>query len=266
MHRLHYIFFILTLFTGFSSTITLASTATGEAITLDLGQKIMIPSNILNETRELLIHVPKEYNQSDQQYPVIYILDGNNHFQHGVTAVGILHTYQAIPDAIVVAIPNNTGKRTRDVTTGRLDFVNFIEKEVITYVEQHYRTTGHRTLFGHSSMGALTLKIFAERIDMFDIYIAASPALNLSSSKLLSQIKSVLGHEAIESKSLYFTVTESADEVKGFTDGSKMLEKFLIDNAPEHFKWRFNYIPGLNHMTTPYPTFFEGLKWAFKNN
>ena len=92
----------------------------------------MIPSNILNETRELLIHVPKKYNQSDQQYPVIYILDGNNHFQHGVTAAGILHTYQAIPDAIVVAIPNNTGKRTRDVTTGRLDFVNFIEKEVIT--------------------------------------------------------------------------------------------------------------------------------------
>ena len=39
-------------------------------------ETIQIHYQILNEDRELFIHLPKNYTQSDSRYPVLFILDG----------------------------------------------------------------------------------------------------------------------------------------------------------------------------------------------
>ncbi len=56
---------------------TLAVAQEGEPITVDVGKRYQINSAILGEQRDLLIHLPEGYQQSDGKYPVIYVLDGD---------------------------------------------------------------------------------------------------------------------------------------------------------------------------------------------
>ena len=50
-----------------------------------IGEKITISSEILNESRQILVHLPQDYNYSDNKYPVLYVLDGEYFFY---TAIG----------------------------------------------------------------------------------------------------------------------------------------------------------------------------------
>jgi hypothetical protein len=50
---------------------------------LKIGQKMSIHSEILNETRDVWIYLPPNYTDKyfqAQQYPVLYVLDGDAHF------------------------------------------------------------------------------------------------------------------------------------------------------------------------------------------
>ena len=81
-----------------------------------LGQTMAIESKYLNETREVFIYVPEGYMNSDDNYPVLYVLDGETHF---FTASALSNFYaknQQIPDIIVVAIPNVPGQRNVNFT------------------------------------------------------------------------------------------------------------------------------------------------------
>lgn len=50
-------------------------------------QNVQIKSTFLNEERDIGIYLPSAYHSSDKSYPVLYLLDGNTHFQHAVGAV-----------------------------------------------------------------------------------------------------------------------------------------------------------------------------------
>src|SRR3954465_3998812 len=54
-----------------------------------IGKRIQIHSNVLNETRTLLIATPAGYDQESERYPVLYVLDGENNF---VQVVGIVQS------------------------------------------------------------------------------------------------------------------------------------------------------------------------------
>ena len=87
-----------------------------------IGQMDSLRSEILDETRNIWVHVPDEatgaiYGKSS--YPVLYLLDGPGHF-HAVT--GLLNNLGQngiVPKMVVVAIPNTD--RTRDLTPSHVD-------------------------------------------------------------------------------------------------------------------------------------------------
>ena len=90
----------------------------GTPITYDAGIQYQIHSSILAEDRQLLIHLPEGYEDSETRYPVIYVLDGKGHFRHATTAVTLLESHDMMPQSIIVAIPNNRGTRSRDLGKG----------------------------------------------------------------------------------------------------------------------------------------------------
>ncbi len=90
---------------------------------INIGDIVTINSEILQEQRELWIHVsdgvPGEAPAS-KKYPVVYLLDGGAHFSSVVGMVQQLSTVNgntACPKMIVVGIPNTN--RTRDLTPTR---------------------------------------------------------------------------------------------------------------------------------------------------
>ena len=57
-----------------------------------VGKKHTIASKILNEDRTIQVYTPDSYESSpEKKYPVMYLLDGQRLFLHGVSVVQSLH-------------------------------------------------------------------------------------------------------------------------------------------------------------------------------
>lgn len=146
-------------------------------------------SGILNEDRVCLISFPDSYDGStnvEKKYPIVILLDGSVHFK---TAIGMAHFMSLdrnrnyfMPETIIVVIENVDCERDFRITKlktkrpnrmgGGRDFLNFIEKEVIQYIDKNYRTKPFRTLVGHSLGGLLTLNSFMDKNSIFNTYIS----------------------------------------------------------------------------------------------
>ena len=116
--------------------------------------------------------------------PVIYLLDGGAHFLHTVATMDLLSRRDKMPYSLVVGIENPD--RGRDLTAvavpgrpsgGADHFLDFIESELIPFVEKSFPAAPHRTLIGHSLGASFVLHALVERPDLFDAAIAISPAI-----------------------------------------------------------------------------------------
>ena len=128
-----------------------------------------LPSKILAEQRELLVHLPNNYQQNTElNYPVLYLLDGQRNFSHAAGTLDLLNQSYMAQEMIIIAIKNT--HRTRDLTPtydesynewgisgGADNFLDFIEQELIPYVNKNYRTNNYKILSGHSFGGLLVV-------------------------------------------------------------------------------------------------------------
>ena len=236
-----------------------------EPVNFQIGNKYNFQSDILNEKRDILIHLPSGYNNSEKEYPVIYLLDGNNHFYHATIAVTVLEENEKIPESIIVAIPNNRGTRGRDLARERDKFMKFIKNEVINFVENNYRTNDQKTIFGHSMAGAFVLNYLATEPSLFNNYIVASPVVQIMNSELLGKYENLFKQNITLDKSLYITLTGLEAEGERATEALGKFVEILKYKAPKSLSWKYDYIENQIHMTTPYLTFYQGLAEFYKN-
>jgi len=154
-----------------------------------------VPSPGLGIRRDLLACLPPSYAQSDQQYPVVYMQDGQNLFDEATSFAGswnaaaIVETLAAEGrEAIIVGVPNAGPRRIDEYSPfadgfrgGGLarDYLQFLMNRVKPAVDAAFRTLpGARTtgLLGSSMGGLLSLFGFFERPDVFGLAGAMSPA------------------------------------------------------------------------------------------
>jgi len=235
--------------------------------------QITINSKVLNETRNLLIHLPDTYNNSDTSYPVIYLLDGERHFNHAIIATELLQQQERVPELIIVAITNvgewgnDGGKRQQDLGySGKDKFLKYIKNEVMPYVNNNYRTSGLNTLFGHSLAGYFTTDSLASHSDLFQNYIAASPVLQGDEEAIHKKLLNNKKLDTVKEKSFYFSLA-SADEArnKAVTYALNNFVKLLTRNPVNNLDWQYEFFDNQTHSTIYYPTFFNGMTYVFKN-
>lgn len=232
-------------------------------ITITLGTEYKMSSTILKEDRTLLIHTPENYTTSNKKYPVIYVLDGNGHFNHAVNAATLLAENGRMPASIIVGIPNNPGTRGRDLGRGRNQFKKYIKEEVIPFVNNNYRTGSHKTLFGHSMAGAFTLNYLATDSSLFDSYIAASPVIQIFNSELLDKFSSLFKSNPDIAKPVFFTLTDAEAEGERATKAMNKFVALLENEAPKSLRWKYDFMENQIHMTTPYLTMYKGFTEVF---
>ncbi|MBU2972342.1 hypothetical protein KO527_23685 [Pseudoalteromonas sp. C2R02] len=237
----------------------------GEEVSYKVGERFIIKSTILNEERQLLIHLPDDYNKSDKSYPVIFVLDGNSHFRHATVATNILEQQNRMPQSIIVAIPNNQGTRGRDLGAQKDIFLKFISDEVIPYTNKNYRTSNHKTIFGHSMAGAFVIKALASKPDLFENYIAASPYMFPNDKALFTAFDKLFKNKQSLNKSLYLTMTDVAAEGVEVTQALDKFVDLMKKQAPESLNWHYEFIPEQVHMTTPYLTLYQGASFVFSD-
>ena len=219
-----------------------------------IGQAERIHSAVLNEDRDYLVALPKSYGWArDRRFPVLYVLDGKDHFFHTAGSVGYLAEQGEIPEMIVVAIGSTV--RVRDFTQtdwpagwigggGAGNFKRFLSTELIPKVDRTYRTDGFRVLSGHSAGGQFALYCLTSEPSLFQGYLALSPSLewddNLPQRSLEKSFKSTRNLKA------FLYVARSDDSGRPLADYERLVET-LRATSPQGFRWHSQAFPDETH-------------------
>jgi enterochelin esterase-like enzyme len=137
--------------------------------------------------RDAIVFLPPSYaKEKSRRYPVVYALHG-----YSIGAMqwsGEIHVPQTIEGAfaeganeMIVVLPDsktiyNGSMYSSSATTG--DFENFIARDVVAYIDAHYRTIPERTsrgLVGHSMGGYGASRIGLKHSDVFGALYIMSP-------------------------------------------------------------------------------------------
>jgi len=214
----------------------------------DIQEKIV--SNILAEKRELLIHLPVEYDSS-QSYPIMYVLDGSSQDFRIASIAETFNRAGIVEKMIIVGIPNVD--RNRDLTPHYIlqetdgvvfgkgnDFLRFISDEVIPFIESKYPANKYRMLAGHSRAGLFTFYAYLEQPETFDALFCFSPAFWRDDSIILKKAQTFYSSIRKEDPFIFMSLgTEENDKMKkayssmtNFLDG-KMVENVVHTYTPE---------------------------------
>jgi predicted alpha/beta superfamily hydrolase len=248
----------------------------GQNVNIKLGFRYSIKSGSLNEFRRILIHLPENYAISGKSYPVLYRLDGDRDLLFETLSIvnRLALNEEIIPDMIVVAIENTN--RTRDMwpvntkynpapqKAGAAEFLDFIEKELIPYIESKYRTTEDRILCGQSLSGVFTIYAFLAKPELFNSYIASSGSFP-DCEKYFKDLylKSFQQIDDFKGQKLFIT-NGLKDELD--PDGMENLAVIDFSNSAKAIlgnRVKFKYLAYENEGHVPFQSLYDGLKFIY---
>jgi hypothetical protein len=248
-----------------------------------------LPSASVQDTFSLFVHLPKQYSRDTTgRFPVLYLLDGNAYFDPIEQKISQLTEKKKLPlEPILVGIGYENAYqmdslRVRDYTFpqalsadslplsgGGERFYQFLEQELIPYIDQQYRTdTITRTLMGHSFGGYFTLYAFLRdnsRTDspskaLFTHYVAASPSITYCQGYLLDQFSQLSSRqEDTRSPNLYLTAgdLELKEDTQGqFTQFIQHLE------SQRWIRLKTKIYQDTEHMGTAIPSLEQGVEFS----
>lgn len=261
---------------------------------IHIGVKDSLHSTVLDESREFYVDLPDSYVEgSDTKYPVVYILDGDVM----LNALHTVHSYYNggfMPEMILIGI-SNAENRTRDLTTSELSerrgqaynqenggaakFTDFIQSELIPFVEDKYPVTNYRTLIGHSYAGLFTVNMLLKHTDTFENYLAIDPSMDWDEQKLLKESKEILSQNSFAGKSLFVSlggqlhmadtditidnVMKDTTEFTLFSRSNIELSKIAETHKENGLNFYWKFYPNDLHGTIPLPSIMDGLLQIF---
>ena len=241
---------------------------------LTIGTKQIIRSAILNEDRSIIISLPKDYDTSDAEYPVLYLTDGLQNVWHAVGTLEVLTRTGSVPPMIVVGIESTN--RVRDFTLtvsennpgsgGGKKFLAFIEEELITYIESNYRTNAYRLLEGHSLGGLFAASTFIERPDLFNGLIIMSPSLWWNEEELTTKVPDFFKTHVDVDNSLFFGIgTYESGTGYGMRKELKNFVDAIAGNKPTRLRFERKEMENEGHMSSVLLSNYYGLKYIFSD-
>ena len=211
---------------------------------------LTIESEILAETRTLLVFTPDEIINSDS-VSIIYMIDGQfseyrfeeiiNHGSKQTIGIGIINT-----DRRRDLLPINQADR----------FNRFIENELIPSVESNY-LSNERILFGHSFGGAFTIFSMIDIPGLFNKYIASSPTPIMSLVDTDIYLK--LDNQLKSDVKLY--ISYGSKDMRQVRRWSSRLIENLSTIQTDRLHWKNELFDGKDHNTSDRMAIISGLNY-----
>jgi predicted alpha/beta superfamily hydrolase len=227
-------------------------------------------------------------------YPVLYLLDGDDHFATAVTTATRFETFSrstGVEAGLIVAIAYpGPSRRSLDFTpptgndsdaygnpVGGADrFRDFIRNQLKPMIAARYPVDPEReAIFGHSYGGLFVLETLVQDPSLFDTYVAASPSIWYADRILFEHLADA-GDDLTSAapRKVVMTVGELEQPPLPETEDEDVLEKAALLNSRRlvddniGFAAMLESVPGLSvdqrvltgetHGTSPLPT----LGWA----
>jgi predicted alpha/beta superfamily hydrolase len=240
-------------------------------------------SKILGENRTLFIQTPSKMKSTDQ-YPVLYLLDGESFIN---MAGGQIHylseSYKIIPSMIIVGIksvdrfkdltpthsitggdgkPDSSSNSPLRTSGGADKFLQFMKEELFPYIDTNYPTAPYRILYGHSLGGLLVIHALVNYPDFFNAYIAISPSLQWDSDAMLKMAAEKLDAKKAYKKMLFFS---DANEDTHFHQNQLILDSLLKQKKLVDLNYKYAFYPLETHISEPVKGFYDGIRHIYPN-
>lgn len=240
-----------------------------------LGQVFALDSKVMQEPRRVIVWTPPGYENGRARVPVLYLTDAERQFAHTVTTVEFLSRNGRAPAMLVVGIFNTDRARdltpykdgteetdTRLPTSGGADrFLQFVETELVPWVESRYRTEPFRLFAGHSFGGLFAVHAMATRPGLFNAVISVSPTLGWRQGEPSRRMERMLaGHRAVKA-SLYVTLGDEGDVMQSGFDRMKAV---LEQHANPNLRWHMVSMKEEDHGSIVLRSHYNGIEAIFE--
>lgn len=255
--------------------ISLECHAIGKVVTrqgsYQIAAKFSIASKILNEDRTFFVSLPASYDKSNSTYPVLLLLDGAQNLEHSVASARMLSQWKGIPETIIVAVPSKNRVKdftpTKDVnyskdSGGAANFAEFLEKEVMGFIDKQYRTHPYRILAGHSLAGLFATSQLLSQSNFFSAYIIIAPALWWDSYYTINKLKKSWQAYENHNKPIYFSIGEF--DGFGMKQDMEQVYEILLANKTSQEQYAHHEYEGEGHMSVTLQSIYDGLQHVFK--
>jgi predicted alpha/beta superfamily hydrolase len=234
-----------------------------------------LKSTKLGRSFHIFVDLPEGYDESGQNYPTIYLLDGGDTFPLMAAQHHYLRFGNETPAAILVGISygSDTFKggnwRQTDYTApsedvkfwgGAAVFQSVLQEELLPLIEGAYRSDpSHRVLFGHSIGGQFVLFNALTEPGLFFGHIASNPALHRNLPFFLEW------HGGAEITAPVSRVFVASSEFDDTHIRKATLEWFDHWRSLKPGPWvlEMRTLPGQTHLSSTPEAFRLGLAWLF---
>ena len=273
-------------------------------------------SDISGQTYQIQLSLPLDYDSASISYPAVYLLDSNGQFgmtteivrnltyfdEHspGLIVVGVGYPVRQFFNAIAPRgldlTPDHDDDWEEQFTTdnaalasrrgyppigpvssgGAAAFLDFLNQELIPFVESEYRIEpARRTLIGHSLGGLFALYTLLEQPDSFEHYLVISPSLwwgcgdeleicqaaNAPDGLILRREAELYEEGWSPSARVYLTVGSAEQAV--MIEGPTRLAERLVARDYRRLDWTFEVLPNEWHMSIVPGAITTGLRWLY---
>lgn len=221
-----------------------------------------LQSDILQETRDVVITLPGNYSPQ-KKYPVLYILDAGSLQGRSAEVLEVLTANNYTPETIVVGIPNpSVEARQRDLTppymitdiddstsaNGNGDkFLDFLQEELIPFIDSQYATSDYRLISGNSRGGLLVLYSLMSKPDLFQARFCYSTPFWRQDEIILQKFNDFLDKTDSLNTFLFFSAGEN--ETDNIKRGYNSLAEKLARKTPSGMECNYQLTPNADHQS-----------------
>ncbi len=239
-------------------------------------ERLVIKSRVLGEERVIFVRTLPGYARGNERFPVLHMTDAETHIEQAGATVAFLASNARMPEMIVVGIANTD--RTRDLTPTHVEqlpnnpslcwptsggadkFLKFVETELIPFVESKYRTQPYRMFAGHSLGGLFAVHTLVTRPELFNAYIAASPALQWDNFLLVGRAKEFFETRRELNRTLFVSL---AAESGGIGSAFGQFRDVLGRQQVKGFVWEAVRFEDEDHFSAVLRSYYAGLRKVF---
>jgi predicted alpha/beta superfamily hydrolase len=228
-----------------------------------IGETIRIDSKVLMKKASFNIRLPSSYQAlKHKRYPVFYNLGSDTDFAVTAGTIELLSHNQGypMPEAILVSLTTETAVSIINRGVKSEDFINFLETDVIPYIDENYRSQPFRILASGERFGMAPLYALIHNTHLFQAYITQSPWIT-DKSGLLSEFESFLKNNNNISAFLSLSSQGGSRVAKNYDKLVTILHKY----APETLVWKSSTFDKNTNISKGLPSLSYALKSLFSD-
>jgi len=233
----------------------------------------IVEAENLKRPFHVYVRLPEGYEESDERYPVIYLLDGGYTYPLLASYYSLLPIDEPMPKAIIVGISYGGASfeegnfRSTDFTApsddhdfwgGAKAFQAFLAEELLPFVAKKYRTDeARRIIYGQSLGGQFVVYSAMTMPALFWGRIASNPAFHRNLDFFLDM------KPAMTETRSQLIVTAAEEEVLRFRQPAQKWIAHWSEQDGLPFEFEIVDLPGERHATATPIAFRAGMRILF---